>query len=127
MKFHEYLAYQFDASRKTQKEIATEIGYPRPNVVAMFKSGATKVPIEKVPLLAKSLGIDKAKLLQMALQEYLPNVWETIEQVFDLGLTDNEREIILRIRELTDNKNPKHQFSDQEEKLEEYCKSLTNK
>ena len=37
--------------RKTQREIATEIGYDKPNMISMFKTGEAKVPLCKIPAL----------------------------------------------------------------------------
>jgi plasmid maintenance system antidote protein VapI len=67
-------------SSKTQREIALEIGYERPNIITMFKQGRTKVPIEVVPRLAKALDEDPAFLLRMALREYMPEVLKVIEE-----------------------------------------------
>ena len=43
-----FLTDRIDAvQKKNQREIACEIGYDKPNMISMFKSGATKVPLEK--------------------------------------------------------------------------------
>jgi hypothetical protein len=41
---------------KTQREIAAEIDYDKPNMISMFKRGEARVPLDKIPLLAKALG-----------------------------------------------------------------------
>ena len=69
----EYLSAQLDVSEKSQKEIAKEIGYDRPNVVSMMKCGVTKLPIAKVGPLAKALGVDPHRLLDLAMREYQPD------------------------------------------------------
>ena len=48
--------------KKTQAEIAKEAGFINPNMVAMIKQGATKLPIDRVPALAKALDSDPALL-----------------------------------------------------------------
>src|ERR1700722_20655079 len=58
---------------KTQREIAQEAGYEMPNIISMFKRGESKVPLEKIPLLSKALGVDPAHLFRLALEHYWPN------------------------------------------------------
>ena len=44
------------AHRKTQKEIAHEAGFTNGNLISMFKSGASKIPLDRVPALARGAG-----------------------------------------------------------------------
>ena len=55
--------------RKTQAEIAEEAGFVNPNMIAMLKSGASKVPLDRVPALATALDCDPAWLLRLALEQ----------------------------------------------------------
>jgi transcriptional regulator with XRE-family HTH domain len=126
-KFHEYLTFQIGVSPKTQKTIAEEIGYDKPNIITMFKQGLTRVPIERIPRFAKALGVDPAYMLRMAMQEYMPEVWATIEGVLGTPVSQNERKILDKIREFTQNQDPMMQFANQVEALEAFCKTLTEK
>jgi len=47
----------------------------------MFKQGRTKIPIRKVPALAKALGVEPAIFLRVVLSEYQPELLETLESV----------------------------------------------
>ena len=94
------------AARKNQREIATEIGYDKPNMISMFKRGETKIPLEKIPLLAKSLEVDPAHLFRMAVEQYWPGLHAVIQEVFGHVVSDNESVIIKEIRKLTDNGDP---------------------
>jgi transcriptional regulator with XRE-family HTH domain len=76
-----FLEQQIAMSDKTQREIALECGYEKPNIMTMFKSGQTKVPLNKVALLAKALNIDPAYMLKLVLTEYSPETWEAIEGI----------------------------------------------
>jgi transcriptional regulator with XRE-family HTH domain len=114
-KVAEYLNVQLDLSPKTQREIALEIGYERPNIITMFKQGLTKVPITKIAPLARALGVDPAYFLRIAMNEYMPDTLEAIEQVFGAIVTANEAEIIEVIREATQGKNPRIATSAQRE------------
>lgn len=107
-KFAGYIAKQIDILGKKQREIAAALGYPKPNIITMFKQGLTKVPIEKVPALAKVLGLDPAHLLTLAVREYLPDTLTTIQETFGRGATVSAREyeIAEYIREITKDADP---------------------
>lgn len=90
----ELLTKAIDISGKTQKEIAAEVGWPKPNILSMMKQGLTKVPIDKVPALAKACGIDESMLLQVAMIEYMPATWAVIQRNCGVILTDEEKRII---------------------------------
>lgn len=55
------------APRKSQQDIAYQAGFRNANVLSMIKSGKTKVPLERVPALAKALEVDPADLFRLAL------------------------------------------------------------
>lgn len=95
----EYLTKAIELSGKTQREIAREVGYPKPNVISMMKQGQTKVPIEKAPLFAKACGVDPAFFLRLVLQEYFPDAWVAIHKTFGEALTVNERALVEAYRE----------------------------
>ncbi|MGZ9053126.1 MAG: helix-turn-helix domain-containing protein [Rhodoplanes sp.] len=56
---------------KSQREIAAELGYERPNIISMMKRGETKLPLDKVPALAKALHVDPAHLFRLALEQQM--------------------------------------------------------
>ena len=81
---------------KTQREIASEIGYDKPNMISMFKRGEVKVPLDKIPLLANSLHVDPGHLFRLALEQYWPELGKTIETIFGRVVTANEEEILIK-------------------------------
>jgi len=113
-----YLAKRIDAlsGKKSQREIAAEIGYDKPNVISMFKRGEMKVPLDKVPALAKAIDVDPAHLFRLAMEQYWPDQHEAISAVFGTVVTKNEAEIVGKIRELTNNSDPEL-TPDMEQKL----------
>ena len=48
------------AHKKTQAEIASEAGFPNANMMTFLKNGRSKVPLDRVPSLAKALEVDPA-------------------------------------------------------------------
>ncbi|MEQ8354649.1 MAG: hypothetical protein RH942_03855 [Kiloniellaceae bacterium] len=111
----EYLAHQIRVCDKTQKQIAEEIGYQRPNIITMMKLGQTKVPLEKVPAIAKALGADPAHLLGIVLREYYPENWKVLREVLGFVVTQNERELIEVVRETTMHSDPRMDAECQQE------------
>ena len=55
----EYLTQQIAVSGVSQKNLADQLGYDKPNIITMFKQGKTKVPLNKIAPIAKILGIDR--------------------------------------------------------------------
>jgi len=94
-------------SHLTQREIAARAGYPRPNIITMFKTGETKIPIEKIPVFAEILGIDPKRFLRVALEEYDPGVLKVIEARFGPQVSRNEHEILQEIRKRSNGSDPK--------------------
>ena len=82
------VAKVFDAavnnSHKSQIQIASEIGFGKPNMISMIKQGSSKLPISKVQLAAESLGLDARELLTLCMEEYLPEEWHVIKDVYKI-------------------------------------------
>lgn len=87
----EYLGHAIYLSGKTQKEIADEAGFNKPNVLSMMKQGITKVPIYAVPAIAKACGVDPVHFISLAMSEYQPEIWEVLRKQKGEFLTDDER------------------------------------
>jgi hypothetical protein len=104
--FHQHLEDLINRSDLKQFEIAEELGYEYPNIITMFKQGKTKVPIEKIPLLAKILKIDPNALLMKYLREYDPVLLKVIEKHFGAIVTQNEINIINEVRRLSRGTDP---------------------
>ncbi len=97
-----FLREHIDACGKTQKEIADEIGYDKPNMITMLKQEKTRVPLAKAGLLARALGADPVEFLKLLLSVYVPDTLAAITEVFDvLSLSPNERELIEAYRRAT--------------------------
>ena len=94
--------------KKTQAEIAEEAGFINPNMVTMIKQGATKLPIDRVPALAKALDSDPALLLRLALEQSEGStaaaaIYEIIRQ----PITAHEMTWISEIREASGDTDPR--------------------
>jgi len=93
--------------RKTQAEIAQEAGFPQANWLAMIKTGANKLPLDRVPGLAKALECDPAALFMLAVEQMGGATTEiAIRKIFGTVVTENEVAWIEEIRNASDHTDP---------------------
>lgn len=93
--------------RKTQLEIATESGFLNPNMLSIIKSGASKLPLDRVASLAEALECDPVMLFTLALEQLDRNTTEqAIRQIFGTLVTENEVVWLEEIRRASDHSNP---------------------
>lgn len=103
-----YLAKQVELQAslgKTRQQIATEAGYERPNMISMMCNGDVKVPIDKVPALARALNVDLSYLMRLTLVQYWPGSAEDIADVFGT-VTSNEAKMLGIIRSANNHSDP---------------------
>lgn len=94
--------------KKTQAEIAEEAGFVNPNMVTMIKKGSTKLPIDRVPALAKALESDPALLLRLALEQSEGSTAAAaIFEIIGQPITKNEMAWINEIREASGDTDPR--------------------
>jgi hypothetical protein len=92
---------------KTQREIAYEVGYKTPNLISMFRHGESKVPLDKIASLARSLDVDAGHLLRLGLEQYWPGLNDAIKEILGRIATTNEEDLFLKKwRLMTDNSDP---------------------
>lgn len=94
--------------KKTQADIAAEAGFVNVNMITMFKTGASKVPLDRVPALAVALDCDPAWLLRLALEQTEGDTAaRAIVEILGAPVTENEMGWILEIREASGDTNPR--------------------
>jgi len=92
---------------KSQREIAAEAGYPKPNILSMIKHGETKLPLERVPAIAKALDCDVALLFSLALQQYFDeDAIAAFRRALLADYTENEQHWIGVIRKAGHGRDP---------------------
>lgn len=99
----EYLSRAMDLSGRSQREIADEVGYPKPNILSMMKLGQTKVPIDRIPALARACGVDEKQFGRTALREYLPETYKVVTDNLGEILSANEKALLEAYREVAPN------------------------
>lgn len=95
-------------NRKSQKEIARDVGFVNSNMMSLLKSGANKVPLDRVPALAKALEADAAYLMRLALEQSVGvTAANAIIEVFGTPVSENERGWLDEIRNASGNSDPR--------------------
>lgn len=93
--------------RKTQSQIASEAGFSQPNMLAMIKTGANKLPLDRVPGLAKAIESDPALLFMMAVEQLGGDTTEiAIRKIFGTLVTENEVAWLEEIRDASNHADP---------------------
>ncbi len=96
------------AHRKSQREIAHEAGFVNSNLISMFKTGASKIPLDRVPSLARALEVDPAYLMQLALEQAVGKTAAVaLLEVFGPMTTVNEKAWLEEIRDASGQTDPK--------------------
>ncbi|RWN25282.1 hypothetical protein [Mesorhizobium sp.] len=94
--------------RKSQRDIAREIGFANDNVVTMLKSGRTKVPLSRVVSIARTLETDARQLFILALmQDGHEKDRAAFEEIVGESVSANEKEIIVALRKVSNGTDPK--------------------
>jgi len=93
---------------RTQREIALAAGFARPNIISMFKTGETKVPLDRIAPLARALDADPAHLFQLALVDQWPELAQVIDDIYGKQMAStNEADLFLtKWRAATGNMDP---------------------
>lgn len=103
----QFLTSKINASEKTQKEIAIEVGYDAPNIITMFKTGDTKLPLATVGPIARALDVDPVYLLRLVFSEYFPETFSAVEHALGATIvTENESMMLKSFRQLTEGRDP---------------------
>jgi hypothetical protein len=92
---------------KAQVEIATQAGFKNTNFLTMVKQGTCKLPIDRVPDLARALDTDPAYLLRLTFAQQLGEVASrAVNDLLGTPLSQNERAWIEELRDASDNLDP---------------------
>lgn len=83
--------------RKSQAEIATEAGFRAVNMMAMVKTGRSKLPLDRVPALAEALECDFVYLFMLAVEQTDVLLVRMINENLRL-VTKNEMQIVELVR-----------------------------
>ena len=94
--------------KKSQLQIASEAGFPNPNMVTMIKNGSSKLALDRVPSMARALECDKAYLMRLALEQAVGDtVGQAIVEIFGTPVTANDLGWLQEVREASEHSDPR--------------------
>lgn len=94
-----FIAAAIERSGKTQLEISAEAGFPRSSVLSMIKQGQTKMPLARIPQMARALEVDEVEFFRLAMGEYMPELLRICDQMFACErLTEGEAALLGELR-----------------------------
>ena len=89
------------AQNLTDEVLGTAVGFERPSIMSMIKTGAIRFPLNKIPALAQALELDAANLLVIAIKESAPDLLDLMEEVWGpRDLTPEERRLVQACRKI---------------------------
>lgn len=78
-----FLSDHFQQSGKSIEQVAIETG-GNSTIIKMIFSGTAPLTTSKIVVMANALGIEPGDLCKMVVQEYLPGLWDTIDDCFGI-------------------------------------------
>ncbi|SLN53601.1 hypothetical protein ROG8370_02405 [Roseovarius gaetbuli] len=95
-------------ARKSQLQIASEAGFPNANMITMIKNGSSKLALDRVPSMARSLECDPAYLMGLALEQAVGDTAaQAIIEIFGTPITANELGWLQEIRGASEHSDPR--------------------
>lgn len=91
---------------KSQAEIAVEAGFSSRNMLSMIKTGDARLPLDRVPALAKALNCDPAILFKLAVEQQDTALAGVLDEIFGTVVTQNEIGWLREIRDASDHTDP---------------------
>ena len=86
-----FLVKAQEAAKKTDQEMTEALGFSRTNVYTAILQGMMKMPVGKIPLLARALDVPASEVLEVLLRDYPPELLEVVRKVWGpLDLTDRK-------------------------------------
>jgi hypothetical protein len=92
---------------KTQTSIAMQAGFKQPTMLANIKAGTSRLPLDRVPALARALECDPGRLFQLAFEQFDTSTTETaIKQIFGAIVSQNEAAWLEELRAASGGSDP---------------------
>jgi len=124
----DYIKQQLEVVDITQREVARLTGFSTPNNISMIKEGASKLPINRIPAMARALKVDPAYLLRLTLSEYMPETWAVIESLLGKEIaTESELKALQIMREASGNIPINYADEDNARRLGELVEKMAEK
>ena len=86
----------------TNEELAAKLGYTRPNIISMWRTGRTKIPLDRLAPLCDLLKVDLAYLLPLWIEQYGgAEANARVLKVLRNTVSDSEMALVETVRQVT--------------------------
>ena len=92
-----FISSELRLSGKSRADLSREIGIKNANFLSMIVTGKTKLPLNRVPALANALGIEPRALFLHCLEEYDPELLQTIKDCLPGAFLTEEELDVMRV------------------------------
>lgn len=82
----DFIASRIEELNLKLVDVAQICGFPKPNMITMIKQGKSKLPMDKIGMMAHALQTDPFDLYRRCMREYLPSTWESISPILEQRL-----------------------------------------
>ena len=90
----------------TNEEIATKLGYTSPNIISMWRTGRTRVPLDRLPGLCEILNVDISYLLPLWIEQYgKDKAYSLVLHAIKNSVSDSELQLVEAVRETSNGRN----------------------
>lgn len=92
---------------RTNEDVASDLGYRSANIISMFRTGKTRIPLEKLPDIARLMKLDLTALLPLWFEQYWgerADAKTLIKGFAQRLLSSNELPLVENVRKATKNK-----------------------
>jgi hypothetical protein len=93
-----FIERRIEETGQKQTDIAFKVGFEKPNVITMIKQGKTRLPLDKIGLMANALETDPTQLFQLCMEEYHPATWKVIAPFMEGAMTKDELQLLNSLR-----------------------------
>lgn len=93
-----FIQRRIEETGQSQKDIAFKVGFEKPNIITMIKQGKTRLPLDKIGLMANALETEPTELFQMCMEEYQPATWKVIAPFMEGAMTRDELRLLNSLR-----------------------------
>jgi hypothetical protein len=95
------ISHRQDELGLSDADLCHAIGFDKLIAITLIKAGTMRMPLNKIPTVARALSLEPGPLLKLALEESSPGLLELIKDVLDpMALTECEVNLINHLRRL---------------------------
>jgi transcriptional regulator with XRE-family HTH domain len=86
----------------TNEELAEQLGYTRPNIISMWRTGRTRIPLDRLTKLSELLKVDLSFLLPLWVEQYGgAEAYTGVMKILQSSVSESEAKLVAAAREHT--------------------------